>query len=694
MHTRSRLLLVAIVITLSVAKGHAEGKIIGVSWSNFQEERWKTDEAAMKAAIEAAGNTYISADAQSSVAKQISDIEALIGQGADALIIVAQDPSSISPAVDMAVAEGIPVIGYDRLIENPGVFYLSFDNKEVGRMQARAILEAQPKGNYAFIKGSSADPNADILFSGQLEVLQEAIESGAINNVGEAYTDGWLPANAQRNMEQFLTANSSAIDAVLASNDGSAGGVVAALEAQGLAGSVPVSGQGADHDALNRIALGTQTMSVWKDSRELGNVAAEIAGLLAEGIAFESLPGAVSWAEGPNSIEMNAILLQPLPITQDNLNVVIDAGWVSKDEVCRGVAVGSVAACDDVLAQASARRPLLDICFASDRRQQSGNIAGFTHERSRELTLGFSKVSVPLDRKFGDSGRPGTLEWLWITYGRGSEDPNRHFIVKDSRVLTEDEFRSRSKAILSLSSTYKNHAIVFVHGFNVTFEQSLFTTAQLVTDMNFDGLPCVYSWPSMGVISGPGYIYDSNSARQTRDRLANFLSLLEDIDGADHISIIAHSMGSVALIEAIRQFAVLGDDEPKPYSQIILAAPDMDRDDFRGVADKLSVFARGVTLYASSNDKALIASKQLASDIERAGDVPADGPIILPNIDSIDASAVSNYVFGLNHSYYADNRLVLTDIAQLLLKGERPRVRNPTLREELGSGGSYWRFPR
>lgn len=336
---------VAMSLTFAAA-AHAEGKIVGVSWSNFQEERWKTDEAAIKEALEAAGNTYISADAQSSAAKQLTDVEALIAQGANALIILAQDASAIGPAVENAVAEGIPVVGYDRLIENPDAFYLTFDNKEVGRMQARAVFEVQPEGNYIFIKGNGADPNADFLFAGQMEVLKEAIDGGKIKNVGEAYTDGWLPANAQRNTEQFLTANNNEIDAVVASNDGTAGGAIAALEAQGLAGSVPVSGQDADHAALNRIALGTQTVSVWKDSRELGKAAAEIANQLAEGVAMDAIEGATKWSDGPNGVEMNSIFLTPNPITKDNLNEVIDAGWVSKEVVCQGVAAGSVAACD------------------------------------------------------------------------------------------------------------------------------------------------------------------------------------------------------------------------------------------------------------------------------------------------------------------------------------------------------------
>ena len=329
-----------------VAQAQAEGKIVGVSWSNFQEERWKTDEAAMKAAIEAAGDKYISADAQSSAAKQITDVESLIAQGANALIILAQDASAVGPAVEKAVNEGIPIVAYDRLIENPAAFYLTFDNMEVGRMQARGVFEAKPEGNYAFIKGSSADPNADFLFAGQMEVLKEAVDSGKIKNVGEAYTDGWLPANAQKNMEQILTANDNKVDAVVASNDGTAGGAIAALQAQGLAGSVPVSGQDGDHAALNRIALGTQTVSVWKDARELGKKAAEVALELAGGTALDAVTGVVPFNGGPKGVAMNAFFIAPVAITKDNLNVVIDAGWVSKDVVCAGVAAGSVAACN------------------------------------------------------------------------------------------------------------------------------------------------------------------------------------------------------------------------------------------------------------------------------------------------------------------------------------------------------------
>jgi D-xylose transport system substrate-binding protein len=327
----------AVVASMAMSTvAFAQDLTVGVSWSNFQEERWKTDEAAIKAALDAAGAAYISADAQSSSAKQLSDIESLIAQGADALIILAQDASAVGPAVQAASDEGIPVVAYDRLIEDSRAFYLTFDNVEVGRMQARAVLAAQPKGNYVMIKGSPTDPNADFLRGGQQEVLQAAIDAGDITIVGEAYTDGWVPANAQRNMEQILTAQDNNVDAVVASNDGTAGGVVAALTAQGMEG-LPVSGQDGDHAALNRVALGTQTVSVWKDARELGKAAGEIAVALA-GDASATIDGAAEWTS-PSGTTMNARFLEPVPVTQDKLNLVLDAGWISKDALCAGASI-------------------------------------------------------------------------------------------------------------------------------------------------------------------------------------------------------------------------------------------------------------------------------------------------------------------------------------------------------------------
>jgi D-xylose transport system substrate-binding protein len=337
MPARHALLLLLVAIASGGAR--AEEHVVGVSWSNFQEERWKVDEAHLSARLAELGARYVSADAQSSSEKQIADLENLVTRGADVLVIVAQDADALGAALATARAEGIPVVAYDRLIEAPDAFYLSFDNREVGRIQAREILAAHPTGRYVFIKGSPQDPNADLVHGGQLDVLGPHIESGAVRVVGDQYVDGWLPELAQRVMEQILTANGNEVDAVVCSNDGMAGGVAAALAAQGLSG-IPLSGQDGDHAALNRVALGQQTVSVWKDARRLGRKAAEIAVALADGTTPAEIDGSSRFTRGPRGVSVNAILLEPIPITRANLEVVIDAGWVPRASVCRGV-VGS-----------------------------------------------------------------------------------------------------------------------------------------------------------------------------------------------------------------------------------------------------------------------------------------------------------------------------------------------------------------
>ena len=211
---------------------------------------------------------------------------------------------------------------------------------------AAAILKAKPEGNYAFVKGDKGDPNSTFLFAGITEVLKSAMDSGKIKNVGETFTDGWKPDNAQKNMEQILTKNNNKVDAVVSENDGMGGGVVAALTAQGLAGSVPVSGQDGDHAAINRIALGTQTVSVWKDSRDLGRVAGLAALDLAAGKKLTDIEGVKPFSGGAKHVTVSGILLNPLAVTKENLNVIVEKGWITKAEVCAGVKAGSVAFCN------------------------------------------------------------------------------------------------------------------------------------------------------------------------------------------------------------------------------------------------------------------------------------------------------------------------------------------------------------
>ncbi len=339
-------MLAGAALSLSFAAvAEAKDKTIAVSWKTFQEERWKTDEAAIKAVVEAAGDKYVSTDAQGSAQKQAADIESLISQKVDVILVVAFDSDAILPSIKAINDAGLKSIAYDVQFEDPSALYITFDNVGVGRIMAQEMLKVKPEGRYAFIKGDKGDPNATFLFQGQMEVLKDAMDSGKITNVCETFTDGWKPDNAQKNMEQCLTSTNNGVDAVLSENDGMASGVVAALDAQGLAGTVPVTGQDGDLAAINRVALGTQLVSVWKNSTDLGTVAAKAALALADGADPATIEGVAKFNGGAKGVEMNSILLAPTPITKANLSAAIDAGHITKEAACAGVTAGSVPPC-------------------------------------------------------------------------------------------------------------------------------------------------------------------------------------------------------------------------------------------------------------------------------------------------------------------------------------------------------------
>jgi D-xylose transport system substrate-binding protein len=337
--------------------GGGEGIVVGISWNNYAQPRWaKADGPAIIDAVEAAGGTVIETDANDSSEQQLADVDSLIAQGADVLILLAKDAEAILPAVQKASEQGIPVIGYDRLIEDTNAFYITFNNEQVGTIMAEEITAVVPEGNYAIVKGHSADPNADFLRGGMTPVLDQF---PGINIVCEDYNDDWATENARAMMDACLAANNNEIDAVISENDSMATGVVAALDAVGLAGTVPVTGQDGDDPALNRVALGTQLVSVWKDAFALGQTAGEVAVQLAQGTALsdvtapDDLQDHVAPEAGvdaqpfttPGGLEVYSIILKPTPITLDNINLVVDLGWVTQDIVCAGVPAGTVEVC-------------------------------------------------------------------------------------------------------------------------------------------------------------------------------------------------------------------------------------------------------------------------------------------------------------------------------------------------------------
>ncbi|MEO8251923.1 MAG: substrate-binding domain-containing protein [Chloroflexota bacterium] len=331
-----------------------------MSWNNFQQPRWAAhDEPNLKKTVEDGGGTYISADANLSSEQQLTDVTTLIGKGANVLVLLAQNNKAILPALKAAKDAGIPVIAYDRLIEDPSVLYLTFDNVLVGKAEATAILTKVPKGNYVLIKGDAGDANAStFLPQGWDEAgLKDKVASGDIvllNGPDGTFTPAWTTQTAQNNMEAIIdkaVADGKKIEAILAENDSTALGVVAALTAKSY-GFPPLSGQDGDPANLNNVALGKQYVDVFKNANELGKAAGAAALALCKGTAMADLklpdglldptvaPAAGLSAKDfttPDKTVVKSFILQPTPLTADTLQVAIDAGQISKADLCKGV---------------------------------------------------------------------------------------------------------------------------------------------------------------------------------------------------------------------------------------------------------------------------------------------------------------------------------------------------------------------
>ncbi len=309
-----------------------------MSWATFQEERYGLrDEPGIQGVLEAAGAQYTGNDADNSNETQASNIEALLAADIDVLVLNSVNPEAALAPLQTALDAGIPVIAYDRELESSDVLFMTHDNVEVGRMIAREVTAAQPTGNYAIIKGQEGETNPEFLREGMAEIIDPLIEAGDITipEGAEVYTDEWLPDNAQDNMETILTATNNDIQAVLSENDGMATGAVAAMEAQGLVGTIKIGGQDGDVAALNRVALGTQVVSVWKDATELGAAAGVAALALCDDPDVANVTGAEPRTT-TGGLDGFGLELAPMPITQDNLQVVLDAEWITEAELCAG----------------------------------------------------------------------------------------------------------------------------------------------------------------------------------------------------------------------------------------------------------------------------------------------------------------------------------------------------------------------
>jgi esterase/lipase superfamily enzyme len=334
------------------------------------------------------------------------------------------------------------------------------------------------------------------------------------------------------------------------------------------------------------------------------------------------------------------------------------------------------------------------VFFGTNRaRKDDPKRLSYGANRTSRLELGRAIVTVPKEHQVPNLERPWSIRipFFDIKLYEQAEDPKKHFTIKEIGALSEEQWLVFVKERLQLASRFKDHAFVFVHGYDNDFDYAVYRTAQIAYDLNFDAAPFMYSWPSGGGVSS--YVYDRESAEGSEPHLKAFMELVINKTGAKHVSVIAHSMGNIPLLRVLNQLRPALPAGVQ-LNQIIMAAPDVDKNLFETLARDLASISKGVTLYASSNDRAMSASRQVAGGVPRAGDVPPEGPLIMKGIDTIDITASSTDWLALNHSTYAERSALIKDITALIETGQRPpEVRFPVLQRQQTPNGDYWRVP-
>jgi D-xylose transport system substrate-binding protein len=335
MNPRLVLVVVSLVLSLAIGlvvarsgAGGGEAKrgrpLIGLSMDTLKEERWQVDRDLFLERAKALGVDVLVQSANSDDSVQLTQVQSLITQGVDALVIIPHNGEAMAKAVALAHSAGVPVLSYDRLITGCDLdLYITFDNVKVGELQARFLAERIPEGGrlrVVRIYGSKTDNNAVLFKQGQDNVLKPLIEAGKVEVVFEDWAADWKPENAKKIMNAAITKSGPGIDAVLASNDGTAGGAVQALTEEGLAGKVLVTGQDGDLAACQRIVQGTQTMTVYKPIKVLASRAAEAAVRLAKGQSVIARSGIDN-----GKVEVPSLLLEITAVTRDNLRETIVA---------------------------------------------------------------------------------------------------------------------------------------------------------------------------------------------------------------------------------------------------------------------------------------------------------------------------------------------------------------------------------
>ncbi len=340
------LLMVFMAVSVFAAgQGEAESDeiVIGISMPTLQEERWQKDQQIMIDQLLDLGvkrENILIQSADGDEQKQVTQSENLITQGIDALIIIPQNGEAVAPVVGSAHDAGIKVVAVDRIIKNAALdFYVSYDMFALGQIQADYVVNELgiTSGDWILVGGAPTDPNAAVIRNGQMSIYGEYIESGDINVVLDQPANYWSPAEALRIVEAGLTRANNDVDVVFTTNDGTAGAAVEALQEQGLAGEVAVTGLDADLAALQRIVQGTQSMTVYRKLRVQDQVAAQVAFAWATGQDPADVIDFPVTSVDNGFTELPAVLFGAgeamFAVDADNIKDVVDDDWLEADEI-------------------------------------------------------------------------------------------------------------------------------------------------------------------------------------------------------------------------------------------------------------------------------------------------------------------------------------------------------------------------
>jgi len=340
MRAKAAALLLAVSLLSSVAlllSAQESAVHIGVLLDDVKLERWQRDSKLLQSHARERGAKITLKDAEGSDSLQLQQATQLLDSGVNVLIVVPHDAEKAAAIVQAAERKHVPVISYDRLIKNSAVaLYISFDNLQVGKLQASALLSVSANGNFFLLEGATSDNNAHQIEKGHRLILKPAEDSGHVTIIDEAWCPQWNQKDAYDATVAALRKSDGKLAAVVAANDDTASGAVQALAERKLAGKVAVSGQDADLAAIVRIIRGTQTMTVYKPLGPLSKRAIDAAVTLAHGGKVEATE---SFQNG--SLSVPAILLQPIAVDQHNLgSTVISDGFHSADEIKKALSPG------------------------------------------------------------------------------------------------------------------------------------------------------------------------------------------------------------------------------------------------------------------------------------------------------------------------------------------------------------------